>query len=659
MKITTTNNNLYTNKPNNYPANKNTAPNFTGLGIRLPQTARKIKKLEWEKDLISSLLQIPTKEVTNLTRNASEEKVLFLKTLAKRYNAKYFYERENSEDIAPIINIFKTVKKANGSHYEVLNRFSLPFEKLDKIYTLAAKEDPKLLKKVVKFYDEVFSGVRLNSKSDIVFDILSSKHGKSIIKEPDKYRSYILLNHKNENFIENLTKEIDNQTFDAAKYDRKYDITSLFSNEMLAKTDVLNPENLAKTYSKEGGDLLRTFFKSSNLSHQAMLDGNDADILKIYESTNAKNFKIRNSFIKNFVKGYTKNITDENKYWDETKYLSALFNKLDKDKDVKTFVNNLIKDEHPLASIKDLYNVVENIPAKKLNRFYSNFINIEEQVSPEKLVKTLEEELENPFFQTKTTQRRERGGYREKESGTSKVFRFIKNKINIFIYRNIEKSNPKQESIQVIPVQIPETSVNPKTLILQPKISEQMQPQTQFVQEPPKVALQKTLSKTEAKRLLVAKDVDNVIEKHLTKKMLERQQGTYSENATKMRLNLLPEIFRSISETRKVDRLVGKTYGSSSNYDAVKLYKRINRNNKKVVNYMLKKRNVDGSRMYDVKSIIALLDKSEKRIAVAKKGNPEFKSNEVKAFYNNIYDNMIEQYGKVKPLRSFKSTEKV
>ena len=118
---------------------------------------------------------------------------------------------------------------------------------------------------------------------------------------------------------------------------------------------------------------------------------------------------------------------------------------------------------------------------------------------------------------------------------------------------------------------------------------------------------------------------------------------------------MLPEIFASIIDTRKADRAVGKKHSYSANKDVLNLYLKINGSNKKFVNYLLKKRNVDNTRMFEVKDIIAMLDKAEAKIAQAKKLNPEYKAKDARKYYNHLYEAKIEQFGKVKPQRKLKT----
>ena len=130
--------------------------------------------------------------------------------------------------------------------------------------------------------------------------------------------------------------------------------------------------------------------------------------------------------------------------------------------------------------------------------------------------------------------------------------------------------------------------------------------------------------------------------------MIAKQSDAYTQGATKIRLNLLPEIFSSIADTRKIDRAVGKVRINSSNKDALDLYLLINGSNKKFVNYLLKKRNVDNTRMFEVKDIIAIIKKAEANIAKNKRVAPNYRVRDTRRYYNHLLEANIEQYGKIK-----------
>lgn len=645
MRINTLSN-FYVKNYNNYNnTNKNnrdvqyTNPQaFTGLAIRLPMSRSKLSFIKHKQNLISSMLCMPSQEVKDLTKGNSLNRVDFLRAMAEKYNGTNYGHITDREDTTPVLNIYRSIRKVQPEHFDLLRMLQLPFEKLEKVFAVVGDKDKKLLQQVVNMHQNIFSEMRTPSGAESFYKIMDSKCMEEVVQNPKKYKSYILLNYKDENFADNLAKEVENKTFNPAMYDKKYNVKSIFTNGYIPETEILNKQVLENSYNKEGLDLLTKYLKIARLSEEAVFNGNDADMLKIYKSTNSKNYELRDKIVKNFAQLYTEN-SKTSKYCSETRDLSNLFDLLDRDKDSEKFVKHLIKDRYNI-SIESLFIMLKNIPSKKLNRFYGNVLNIERQTSSQYLVETLQKEIENPLYKSEHKKRMEKYGYVSKESYLTRKILSFKNKINMFMYKTFDK--PNISAVEAEPLQIEKSE---EVIVIPAPVL-------------PELPIKKSLSKAERK-ILVSKDVNNVIEKHLTKRMLEHQQGIYSENATKMRLNLLPEIFNSISDTRKVDRMVGKTFGTSSNYDAVKLYQRINRNNKKVINYMLKKRNTDGSRMYDVKTIIAFIDKSEKRFSAAKKANPSFNSGNVKAYYNKMYDNMVEQYGKVIPLRSIKSSNKV
>ena len=62
---------------------------------------------------------------------------------------------------------------------------------------------------------------------------------------------------------------------------------------------------------------------------------------------------------------------------------------------------------------------------------------------------------------------------------------------------------------------------------------------------------------------------------------------------------------------------------------------------------MLKKRNVDGTRMFTINDIIAMLDKAEAKIAANKKANPGYRARDARRYYNHLYEAKIQQYGKL------------
>ena len=128
---------------------------------------------------------------------------------------------------------------------------------------------------------------------------------------------------------------------------------------------------------------------------------------------------------------------------------------------------------------------------------------------------------------------------------------------------------------------------------------------------------------------------------------LAEQKRDYAIKATKMRMQMLPEIFDSIKETRAAERAAGKKL-SVSNKDALDLYSLVKGRNKKLVNYMLKKRNADGTRMYNIKDIIKTVEQAETKVHKDKIASPKtYKAADAKAFYSTLLDAQIQEHGKI------------
>ena len=110
---------------------------------------------------------------------------------------------------------------------------------------------------------------------------------------------------------------------------------------------------------------------------------------------------------------------------------------------------------------------------------------------------------------------------------------------------------------------------------------------------------------------------------------------------------MLPEIFESIKETRAAERAAGKKL-SVSNKDALNLYSLVKGRNKKLVSYMLKKRNADGTRMYNIKDIIKTIEQAETKVHNDKLASPRtYKAADAKAYYNTLLEAQIKEHGKL------------
>ncbi len=166
------------------------------------------------------------------------------------------------------------------------------------------------------------------------------------------------------------------------------------------------------------------------------------------------------------------------------------------------------------------------------------------------------------------------------------------------------------------------------------------------------IFVNKVAKQPSAKKLAIISDINNIIEKKLGKTTYADQVKGYENKATKMRAGMLPEIFASIKETRAQKRAAGtfNKHKSESNADALELFQKIKGNNKRLVNYMLKVRNADGTRMYTVRDIVGKINETEATIRTAKKSatkDAPFMAKDAKAIYDGILNDQIAQHGKL------------
>ena len=152
----------------------------------------------------------------------------------------------------------------------------------------------------------------------------------------------------------------------------------------------------------------------------------------MYGSLNAENSKLRNAIIDRFKRVPTKDKAAE------VIEMQKLFNRIDNDKDAKTFVKKSINKDLKIASIAELNEVLDTVPLKKANIFFNNAKRIIEQAEREERKTALIKELENPFYKPQQPQKakmvRMYNCYEKQEGILSKTVRLIENKINQFIY---------------------------------------------------------------------------------------------------------------------------------------------------------------------------------------------------------------------------------
>ncbi len=687
--------------------------NFQGRTYLKPTMLPKFiikEQINNRKEEIAHILGKNPDFIMNMTHKSSNQRFLFLNVLTDKFSVKKFNLRSNNEEIKKdsdiVIDIYKSIKKPTKEHCEIANKFRGSFDVLKRIFK-ATNDNTKNLKFVQKVDKEVLNikGFENVKRPQLTAELLESKNAESYVNDFPKYKSYLILHREDENAVKNLDKMVENKTFNSQKYDIELQTNNIFNGYLLKETPILNKAKINSIHTKEGNEFLKCFLDNFGPTEESLKAGNDVDIINMYKSTTKENLSIRKKIMNKFQYSQftdTKIKEKNNKITD----LNILFNKIDKDKNVKKFIMKVIPDDAgcspDINTIGEYNNILDAVPAKKLNIFYKNAENIMYQTKGEERIKALKEHLEDPFFMTERAKEIHeyniQEGFAKKPTIFSKTRKVITNKLNQLrdkltpdvVKTNIKPEVKETENIQsnpviniIKPIELPKANEVKPVVDIDSKVIEKAQSEKivndvkPVIKSEPKdiikdvkndaidkgfvkeqvestntidksVKLSKTAPKLpNAKKLAVINDVNGVIEKKLGAKTLGEQKSDYAKKATKMRLNMLPEIFASIRETRAADKANG-IKSKYSNKDALALYEKINGKNKKLVNYMLKKRNADGTRKFNIKDIITTLDDAEKQVIQNKKIAPKkYNAQSERNYYNNIFDTNVAIYGQL------------
>ncbi|MBO6088320.1 hypothetical protein J6P92_08265 [bacterium] len=633
------NSNIYSYK--NRIQNKNVS--FEGINLRRLFTRSKSHTFpqntlnEYAANL-SSFLNMEYARILPRVQNLDGHQKKFLQRLAVRYSDENFSLAGNlKEDSELVFQVFEQIKAPQDYHYYALSNMTGSFGYVAKVFSLA--DDKETFEFIDKFRHKILP--KSKKSREIVIDILQSPFKKQYISDIDDFRSYFILNSENPDVIKNLDNLLENNQFDRKVFDIRLAVKNILSSGRIKSGQILTQDNIEKYYSKSGADFLEQFIDGYYANRDFKLaPENELNILEMYKSTTKDNIQSRLNVLEKFEHTLTKS---ENGAEDEIPAMRKLFEMMDTDKHAKKFVDKFTSNGHvQIESIAKLTEILEELTPEKVYIFSNNIFRILRRVEGDELVPVLKEQYNNPFFETKASEfgrkQMERYRYRDSESYLSKQTRRLINKFNEIRYAHSSKKTAKPvQSVDVKPVVTEEMPIRLEHTITDQN-GETVIKLVNKVKESPK-----------ARKLRLIGEVDEFISKKLSAKTIEEQGIDYRKKATKMRLKMLPEIFASIKETRQADRrLPGNKKPKSSNKDAVELYKLIKGNNRKYIKYLLEKRNVDGTRMFEVKDIISMIEEANKHVESMKKANPEFKAKDAKAYFDHLYDAKVEQYGKVK-----------
>ena len=658
------------------------------FGISLAATSKMPNRLHSTSRTIAEYLNMDYKVIDDLMEGLKGERIHFLKSLSSRYHRNYYYKPAEAGVAENVINLFENTKKTSRINYYLIENVKGSFDDLGRLFKVVKNDKDinfieKLQRHVIK--DREYYG-------SMIPELFESPNSKLYKKHLSDYASYLKLNLKNEKAVEELDELVASGKYRRLDYDSEYNVRKLFSSTTLGehKGIILNKDNLKKYYSSVGYEFMdNLFYKYLGNKNLQLHDESLLDILRMYSTANSRNIDLRLRVIDRF-KWNLKNPQAQDIAYSEIKAMRELFDKMDNDKYARNFVEKALHNNLGVKTLNELENLMDTVSSKKADIFYNNLSRILSRSKTSEQAQAIEKGLMKPFYETphmkKIREHAQKYGFAS-SSDMPGLGKYISNFINILRFKltPAQKTYTSAQSLaetrKLMPVYVtnstlrkyltPITNITKKERVISTTSADRNETSAVKLTNVPAVAaitaekltLTPQASETVkniklAKRAEAIAEVNEIISKRLGKKTLDLQQEEYVKKMTKMRLKLLPEMFASVKDTMAFDRESGRKIGKIKNADVVNLYTRINGKNRKLINYMLKKRNVDDSRMFSIKDITELLDKADAALAKKKSTNPNMKAADVKAYYDHIFDSYVGQYGKVKYARKKVSIKK-
>ena len=597
---------------------------------------------------VSNLLNQDINDIVELTKNSSKKQLSLLSELATNFNRFNFYREPVKKDNPKLVNVIVgKIKKPTKMHSYICNKFSDSLESLNTIIDWAGNSK-KRLNFVAQLNEDLFKYERPDGNT-LIPDLLKSEHADEYMKKYDEIRSYLKLNKDNPNVVSELDKKFAGKQFDGQYFNKELNTDKNRAKYPLLDRAIVNGESSLNLLAQENHKLARMMSKVFFPTDEMMKNGAAEDVANILISTNKKNAPLREELLGRFtptIRGIDSDFSYEQDK--KLKLLARLYDTIDADKNAKNFVRKSLPKLDGNFQLDEFVDILDNVSTKKLNIFRDNAWNIISKTTGKERIDALNNNITDAFFETKSSRLSNRQkiqyGYIKRRSLFKNMSIRIKNSLNKLRDAVTSDTQPKISTTKevVIPKNI--EKIEPKPLVQPEKFVKKS------IYVKPEIL---PISRT-AKREILKENVISFVKNKLGEKTFSRQSDDFGKNATQIRLKMLPEIFASIADTRKVDRMIGKTKNQSSNKDVLTLYSKINGQNKKFVNYMLKKRNADNSRMFEVRDIIAILDKAENKIANNKKLNSDYRAKDAKAYYNHLFDAKVEQYGKLQRAKKTK-----
>lgn len=660
-------NNLQSNIQSNYQHSQNVS--FTGMdnlakSLRKMMLSKQAKKefkemTGWAADVLGKDAQDVQKKLNGNTKRKTD----FYALMVEKYNRTNFYAEVGKKENPELVDkIFDIVEKPSDEHFRFVDSINLPFAETKTVFE-KLENNPKKINIAGTIYNDI-SGIRVNHRDAgntertkrIFMDMINSPNREEYLANYESYKPHIHHNAEDKNVIKLLDEKISAKSYDKKNANNINEVNRLFTN--LVEVGKFNRAELTPHYSKEANELVKTLDARIAIRHG--VSNKDADSLaEIYKTTTKDNAVARGKFIEsNYYFGAQRDKYDEN----EISNIGKVFKMMDEDPNMMKFINKLNKNGRGFGKAESYLKLADQVGTKVLNRdadVIGETIGMNRYHSYESVVEHYEQKPKSIFGRAMDSLK---GLFKKKEEPVDNNIYWTGEDLakmeKVAAEQDAEKMKKSVDNItendSIKPTMINTMSkvASVDTSVVKPQVEKRVVKHRSFFK--PYVPKQPS-----AKKLVVINDVNNIIENKLGKNVYADQSRVYANKATKMRLSMLPEIFDSIKETRAAARKNG-TFNkrtTEKNEDALDLYQRINGKNKRLVNYMLKVRNEDGTRKYTVKDIVNTLSETSKTVRQEKMAAPKdrpFRAKDEKAMYDILADEQIAKYGKLHQAKSKK-----
>lgn len=664
-------NNLQSNIQSNYQHSQNVS--FTGMdnlakSLRKMMLSKQAKKefkemTGWAADVLGKDAQDVQKKLNGNTKRKTD----FYALMVEKYNRTNFYAEVGKKENPELVDkIFDIVEKPSDEHFRFVDSINLPFAETKTVFE-KLENNPKKINIAGTIYNDI-SGIRVNHKDAgntertkrIFMDMINSPNREEYLANYESYKPHIHHNAEDKNVIKLLDEKISAKSYDKKNANNINEVNRLFTS--LVEVGKFNRAELTSHYSKEANELVKTLDARIAIRHG--VSNKDADSLaEIYKTTTKDNAVARGKFIEsNYYFGAQRDKYDEN----EISNIGKVFKMMDEDPNMMKFINKLNKNGRGFGKAESYLKLADQVGTKVLNRdadVIGETIGMNRYHSYESVVEHYEQKPKSIFGRAMDSLK---GLFKKKEEPVDNNIYWTGEDLakmeKVAAEQDAEKMKKSVDSItenvSIKPTMIDTMSKVASvdtSVVVKPQVEKRVVKHRSFFK--PYVPKQPS-----AKKLVVINDVNNIIENKLGKNVYADQSRVYANKATKMRLSMLPEIFDSIKETRAAARKNG-TFNkrtTEKNEDALDLYQRINGKNKRLVNYMLKVRNEDGTRKYTVKDIVNTLSETSKTVRQEKMAAPKdrpFRAKDEKAMYDILADEQIAKYGKLHQAKSKKANK--